>query len=502
MEEIKNTTKITYAKNLQTLTINSTISALIDSNVNIKRVLDIQTYTYDTKTECGNGKAIITGKLGVKVLYLDTDNITNTLMESQSFSENYVNSAITNDCLLNISEQNITHTILSTDNNLKISCDINIKPIVYMNLPISTNSGLENMIVKKSELHTNTITQFVNTKFDYSNSFETKDSISKVLCCNSYYSNSSLSCHENYAVAEGKLYSTIIYETIENEETKLKQITDCFNIKTDINIEGISKECLLDVSFVLDSSMQNISTEIEDENNIVNILNTIKVVGVCTKNVNIELIDDAYSIENEVEVSLSKRDFTKELVSICFEESVSNEINLQNDETAIDEVVANMQMCTEITNCYIKNNSLFLEGVISSNLVYLDENKEYQSKICEVPFIIDSKNNMQKLDCTHADIQIIDCKVKIKRGTIIELEYKLCANTHIYEQEEKEIINNVNMGKVLDFSNFDYQIYLTKPNENMWDLCKRIKTTPEQINKYNKNLPLEFSGKEKIIIKR
>jgi len=502
MEENLNTTKITYAKNLNNININTSISVPIDSNVNIKRILDIQTYLYDTKADCGNGKAIINGKIGVKVLYIDTDNLTNNVTENQSFSETYSNQAITSDCVLNISNYTITNSVLSTEGSLKISFEVVINPIEYVNLPLNTNNNFENMIIKKSELDSNTIVKFVNTNFEYTGIFETKENIAKVLCCNTHYTNLNLTSNENYAVAEGKLYATLIYETTENDEIKIKQITDCFNVKTDINLEGISNDYLLDVNFIVDNSKQNISTDIEDDNTIISVLNSVQVVGVCTKNIKLEIVDDLYSNENEIEINQTSRDFTKLVHAHYLEENVVNEISLTNEETAIDEVVANLEMCTEITNTYLKDETLFVEGIVNSNLMFLDENKEYRSKKCETPFIINTKIMLTKLDCTHSTVTIEDCKVKIKRGTIIELEYKLCANICIYEQISKDVVDNIKIGKQLDYSNLDYQIYLSKPNENIWELCKRIKTTHEELLKYNKNLPLELTGKEKIIIKR
>ena len=502
MEENLNATKITYAKNLNSININTSISVPIDSNVNIKNILDIQTYLYETKSDCGNGKANINGKIGVRVLYIDTDNLTNIVTETQSFSETYSNLAITSDCMLNVSNYNINHSVLSTEGNLKISFEVVINPIAYVNLPLNISNKFENMIIKKSEINSNTIIKFVNTNFEYTSIFETKENITKILSCNVQYTNLNLTSNENYAVAEGKLYATLIYETTENEETKIKQINDCFNVKTDINLEGISNDCMLDVNFEIDNSKQNITTEVEDNNTIISVLNCIQVVGVCTKNIKLEIVDDLYSTENEIEINQTSRDFTKIVHTHCLEENVVNEISLTNDETAIDEVVSNLEMCAEITNTYIKEETLFIEGIVNSNLMFIDENKEYKSKKCEVPFIINTKIMLTKLDCTHPIITIEDCKVKIKRGTIIELEYKLCANLCIYEQVSKDIVDNVKIGKQLDYSNFDYQIYLSKPNENIWELCKRIKTTQEDLIKYNKNLPLEFTGKEKIIIKR
>ena len=67
--------KITYVKNLARQNLNLTINTPIDSNADIKKIININTYVYDKKIETASNKAIISGKIGVKILYIDTDNI-------------------------------------------------------------------------------------------------------------------------------------------------------------------------------------------------------------------------------------------------------------------------------------------------------------------------------------------------------------------------------------------------------------------------------------------
>ena len=82
------------------------------------------------------------------------------------------------------------------------------------------------------------------------------------------------------------------------------------------------------------------------------------------------------------------------------------------------------------------------------------------------------------------------------------MEYSLFANLSIYEKCEQEMVDNLTIGKQLDFSKYDFQIFIAKQNESIWDLCKRIKISPNDIYKYNKELPLVMQGGEKIVIKR
>ena len=167
MENLDNL-KITFAKNLDKINFNATISMPIDTNVNIKTILDVNSYLYDESVECGNGKAVLSGKIGMKVVYIDTDNITNTIANSQNFNETFLDNAITNDCYINVANSSLTNNILSSDGTLKINCDVNISPIMYVNISANSNiSNLDNMIVKKSEVSTTTISNIIDKKITY-----------------------------------------------------------------------------------------------------------------------------------------------------------------------------------------------------------------------------------------------------------------------------------------------------------------------------------------------
>lgn len=503
MEENLDTIKITYAKNLNKLNFSSLISVPINSNVNVKTILNVDSYIFDEKVECGNGKAIITGKLGVKVLYIDTDNISNIVNDSQSFSETFVDESITSDCFINISNASVVGNVLSSDKTLKINCDVNISPTLYLNLALNTsNSSFENMIVKKNEISTNTIACNVDTSFEYATNIETKENVTKILCYDAYFTPSSLTSYDEYAVVEGKLYSKLLYESASDDESVIKEICDTFNLKSEINIPNITKDCLTDFNFSIDKSKENISTEIEDGNNIITISHNIKVNGVCIKSISIDLIDDIYSVDNEIEISTSKRDYTKNMQTEFVTDNISGEISLDDNETAIDDIISNININAEITNHYLKDNNLYLEGIISSHIIYIDENKEIKHKPVDLPFVINTKIKIDQLDCIHSCINILDNKIKVKRGTVIELDYSVSIMINIYQKDTKDIIDNMVIGKPLDYSTVDYQIFIAKPNESVWDLCKRIKISPDDISKYNKNLPLIMEGGEKIVIKR
>ncbi len=495
--------KITYVKNLNKLSFNSTISVAIDSNVNIKTILNVDSYLFDTKIDAGSNKAVVTGKIGVNVLYVDTDNITNTITDSQNFSETFVDNSITSDSFINILNSNVLSNVLSSDGILKINCDISIQPVVYLNLSMPNNLvNFENMILKKDEINTNTIASTINTSFDYTTNLETNLPVSKILCYNAHFCAENVTPYQDYAVVEGKLVSKLLFESMNGDETEVKEIIKTENIKNEISIPNLTSDANLDLMFCLDKSKTNISTESEDGENIITIQNTICVSGVVLKEISLDIIDDMYSAENEIEITKTRREFTKSMSCERVNDIVLGDITLRDDETAIDEIVSNLNSQPEITNTYIKDEMVYVEGIITSHLIYIDENKEIKQKQLELPFVINTKIALDKIDCTHASIELLDGKTRVKRGTIIELEYTLFITVCSYIKSETEMIDNVTIGKSLDFGSVDFQIFIARPNESMWELCKRIKAPMEEVARYNKDLPLVMEGGEKIIIRR
>ena len=455
----KDTLSITYAKNLEKHNFSSTLNLQIDSKVNIKTVLNVNCYIYDEKIESASGKAVISGKLGVKVLYIDTDNITNTLTDVQPFSETIIDNSITTDCCMMLTSVSNLCKEVSSDSVLKVECNISFVPVVYVNLALPCNPNLdEQTICRNSNFTTNTIVNKINTSFNYTTNLETQNNISKILNSNSRFSLGSVSAQDGYTIVEGKLFTCVIYETEENEETRIKQLCDIFNVKTDLELPDLKQDSILDLNFTLDNSAETITTELEDNNSVITINHEIKVKGLELKEVNVDCVEDLYSTKNELEISKTSREFICETKSNCFNESIVGEVSLNKDEPVIEDIIANLNPNAEITNTYIKNKTIHFEGLINSTVVYVDEVKELKSKVVEIPFVVNSKIEMDILPVNHINITLNTSKIRARRGTIIEIEYDMEICLNLFKSANKELIDNVTVGKVIDYSQYDYQI--------------------------------------------
>lgn len=501
--ENNETIKLSFAKNLNKFNFNTLISVPIDTNVNIKTILNLDSKLIEKRVEAGSGKATISGKILLNILYVDTDNMTNTITETQSFNQTIVDSSITSDCYITLNSVKLVNSVVSSVGTLKISCDVSVDPILYINLSMANNvASYENMVVKKEMVNACTITDIINTKFDYTTNLETKDNITKLLCYNAQFAPCSTTAFDDYAIIEGKLFCTLLYETSENDTPQIKTLYDTFAVKTELPIANLSHENMLDLSFETYAGVDNIQTENEDGTTVLTTTHTICVSGVVCKAVAIDVIDDIYSTDNEIEPTFTTREYNKIDNCTNFAGQINGEVTINENETAIDEVVANLNIVPEITNTYVKEDSIYIEGLISSQIIFLDENRELKAKQTELPFVLNTKISCNNLDCHNIDIAVTDSKAKAKRGTIIEMEYNISVAICCYQKGSFKMVDNLSIGKALDFSAYDYQIFVAKPEETIWQLAKRIKIAPDDLSRYNPNLPLVLAGGEKVIIKR
>lgn len=502
MENENNNSNIAFIKNLNKQAFTTTVNLQVDSKANIKTILNSSCHVFDIKINSANGKAIITGKVGVKVLYVDNDNLTNIITDTQPFSENVLDNAITSDCFLTLTNTTSTCQCENNGTSCKVDCLISFNPVLYVNLAWNDSNLDNSYITKQSQLSTTQISENINTNFEYTTNLETKDEISKILFVDTYLTQTNATAQNGYATVEGKIFTNVVYETNEQEENKVKLISDVFNFKNDVELQNLTESDVLNLTLSLDKSKQTISTELEDDNSIISINNFVNVNGAVLKHIELNIVEDLYSTTNELNLNKSQREFLCNCNNIYVNENVFGEVNLNKDEPAIEEIIANCNISYEITNTYIKNGTIYFEGVINSNLIYIDETKQIINKMLEIPFVVNTKHETETLPNHFTNLSITTNSLKARRGTIIELDYSVCACICLFDTCTMEIVDNVNIRKEIDFSKYDYQIFIAKPNETMWELCKRIKCHPNTLNECNKNLPSSFVGGEKIIVKR
>ncbi len=490
------------ASNLPTLNFKSQTNLNIDSKTHIKQVINIETCLIDYSIEPMSHKAIIKGSIGIKAIYVDTDNMFNSLSDRIAFSETINNDIITTDCQINIINAQFLSEFDNDDKVLRVNIDSAIDCFCNINTNINIfNPAVDGLISKKSIMSACSCTQKINKSTNFDFGFKLDDKVNKILSYDSKIIIDECKCYDGYVLINGQILNNIIYET-ENNINIIKILNNSTIFKCEIEANGCDSDCMADISAYINLNSTQITTDINDNDTQLNFEYCIMTNGYIYKNTNIDIVEDVYSTQNFIEPIKNNYNLCQKSPYFKTMENVDAEITL-TDELNVDEIIGMLNTSASIAQHSIKENSIIIEGVVNGNLLYLDENREIKHLTTQLPYSINIKQEFDGEVCgLNLNVVPINCKCKIKRGNTLMIDYELCVSGSVYTKNNVALIDNVKYGKVLDFGDITFQIYIAHANENAWELCKRLHITQEQLNEFNGEIPNTFLGGEKIIVYR
>ncbi len=501
--EQNNDIKVSHVINLPSLNVKAQVNMSIDSNTHIKQVVNIETCLLENQIEALQNKAVVKGKLGIKVLYVDIDNMYNTISDTVTFSETITNENISADSEININNSQFFTQFDNDERNLRITIEGNLDCFCNINEHVrGFNQESEGLITKKSVIGACNCIGKINKNCAYDLDVKLDNSVNKILSCDNRIIIEEVKCYDGYVLTSGQILSTIIYECQVSELNSIRIFNSSTPFKLEVEASGCDNDCLADLSAYIDMNSTQMTTDIGDDYTNIGFELSVAVSGYIYKNINMDIIEDLYSLDNELELENKSYPICKKSVSFKATENIDSEITLA-DEIAIDEILGMVTLSSGITNYSIKQDCLNVEGVINGNLLYLDENREIKHMATQLPFSINVKQEIICEVCAvHVQVVPTSCKCKIKRGNTLIVDYEVCVTGSLYEKENLSLIENVKYGKTISYEGIAFQIYIARPNESRWELCKRIHTTAEKLIQCNKENPTTYQGGEKVIVYR
>ena len=497
-----NVIKITNTANLPAVNIKSQLIMNIDTNNPIKQVINIETCLLESQSEPMNGKAILKGVIGVKAIYIDYDNMYNTISDTINFTETLNNDRLNNNCQLIIINSQFVTDFFNDEKSLKINIDGNLECFCNLNNEICCfNSFNSNLITKQTNLPAWSCTEKLDKTSTYNFGFKLDGKINKILSCESKITLDDSKCYDGYIVISGQIINNIIYE-IEGEPNYIKLYSNNTPFKCEIEATSCDSDCVSDLNCYINMNNTQISTEIDENYTKLDLEYNIITCGYVYKNINLDIIQDAYSLESSIDLVNETYDICERTPYLKTTESVDLEVSL-TEEINIDEILGMINTSASVTQYIVKDNSVLIEGVINGNLLYLDENRDIKHLPTQLPYSTTLKQDINKDVCAaRLNIVPIACKCKVRRGNILMVDYELCISGTIYTHNTVSIIKDIKFGEKFNYNDIAFQIYLARSGESSWELCKRLHITNEQLHECNKETPTTYAGGEKIIVYR
>ncbi len=298
---------------------------------------------------------------------------------------------------------------------------------------------------------------------------------------------------DNVVLTKSLLEATLTY--VENNEIKEKRfmiaLEDEFDID-DVN-EGDT------VKLVANIKNAKIVLQGVTDDNVICLEGEVQynlLVFRCEK---VSILNDMFMLTNEVEIIRDKARYT------CFDgcgyflERVSGSAHLADTKAPLIDVVA-----LPYARCYttranrIDDNTIEVEGVVNTDVIYTDENG-YNSLRAEIPFSIrvDSEIPFSKEVSVECDVQNISATVK--RDREMEITFSLAVETCGFSPLEFDYISSVEIGEEKPQNTSGLSIYIASDGDDMLAVCKALTAMPDDILEQNEDMQLPLKEGDRII---
>jgi len=490
----------TYRKKLGT--IQNNVSTELQAENNIAKILCSKASAVITNYESLNGELKFNGLVCFCVTYTNELGEFFTLSGSEGFSNKIENENININFVPMFNVETIELKVDSTSDEVKLSSTIetNIDGLFTDTLNYYVNTD-DKIVTNSNFVNFYTLSSNGKLKFDLDESFETKKSINKILftCANVKILDYSLGT--DYFTVEGEVCINIGYET--NDDVKqLCNYTKCIKFKEELEKDGIKKDGLLMVNAFINNCEIKAELSQNEKDYSISLVLPINVNYAHLLPYTSEVIVDAYSLKNKLNLNIESFKVMDKNLSKTLYEKIDGQFVIDDEAPRIIKTVSYCGENVTITNSFVDNDKLILEGVASVSVVYLedDENETLNSVIVEVPFSIENRIEELNLDDEiTACAMIKDVDVKCKKGKEINIDLELCILLNAFSTFEEMALTNISEGELLTPKEACLQIYFAKKGNSLWDISKGLQCKPEQILEQNPNINLPLENDEKIV---
>ena len=268
-----------------------------------------------------------------------------------------------------------------------------------------------------------------------------------------------------------------------------------------IDVENAEYDSKCQLSMELISGEYEIRENLEGENKILDLEAKIKVNSKLYNQREKEVIVDAYSTEEKINLETKEIRVMENIKSIVSREEVLKDIT--NRE--FKEIYAVEGNAKVIDSQYVEDK-IVIDGIITLNIYYQEAIKDEITTFKEeVPFKfyltaedlgndlkIEAISNLESIRYTLKD-NTLSIDATIKNQVFVNRERKIKILSNI--EETGELIDKKSMPSII--------VYMVQKDDILWDIAKRYHTTVEEIIESNNILsPSNLMPGEKIIIEK
>ena len=467
--------------------VEKVLALTADANIN-----SVESFEKETK---------FTGEIYSNLLYLTPEGEIGTLSCTNAFADSIKHDVIMEGQKIKadvkVAGLNPTN---SSESSFRILVTVEVTLTIEGNASVNSFQNTnQNNCCQEGTFVLNVLSQDVGGNFSCEKNLLVKEGVNKILVASSGAILRQVDAGAGYVSVGGDVYTYLVYAKHDGGLVHT-QVVQSF--KEELEVENSSKESVIEAYLKVRNAETNVTLAEKEEGTEVLINAPLTAFVRVYENKQYTNVSDIYSLTNELEIEKTTFSNTKVLAPKYFEGKIEGNLTLTENQPRIDKVLTVSAPSLTISNHYVSDGEVFVEGIVHSNVIYLnDEENSINSVQIEVPFSTSEKVNTEMTDLeTKVQACLSDCDVIAKRGREIYFDCKIKVYANLWHKEQKEIITKVVDGRKFEEKDSAIEIYFAKTGDTVWDIAKELKVTTSLVMGQNPTLVSPLESNEKVVI--
>lgn len=473
----------------------------LENEQNIEKVLSLTAQTEIVQQTATEKEIRFAGEVFLHLFYLTPENQIDSVSSVCDYSDALKHDAVAEGMAYKTTAKVVGVTPSSASESvLKVLVTVEVDFVLEGNTQVKVYENKdESCKLKFGEATFVSSTSRYEANFESVKTLDIKEKVSKVLLMDSNAVLKNATAHDGFVVVEGDVYNYVVYA---KEDGSVAYFQTSESFKEELDVDVSSSNSFVEASLSLAKKDVVLEVDDIDTGTGLKLVSPLKVNVKLYKEQEHFTVKDIYSLKNRLETSTAQVKTTSLLAPKYFEGKIEGNLTLTENQPRIDKTLAVSNPRYVISNSYLKDDEIFVEGIVTSNLVYLnDETESVHSVEVEVPFVT-SEKYISNSDKTQVSVQVAlaDCDMIAKRGREIYFDCKIKVYANVWQESQQTVISNVEYKEAHKEKDSAIEIYFAKMGDTFWDIAKELNVDEALVAGQNPAVKNPLESDEKIVL--
>ena len=477
-----------------------TVECNVSAGVNVAKILSVSVDSCVESYELLNGVINYSGVIDTKIIVMSDDGQLNTVCSTCPFSSKFEGEELQTGQTAHIHLKIMDYNVESVSgDSIRLSVILQQSGFVSQNKEIKTiRCDDDNVCAKEDEISVIKFIGSASENIDVTSEINLRDKIKKLILTESKTVVKNVEAGVNFVTISGDVATRVLFLN-ENDKFENGYVYDSF--KEEIELENVTRE-----SFVQGHAyvkQDAVTTEIvEDEKGGKIVIKVpIKLIVEAFQEEKVSVIQDLYSVKNEINVTTESFEMTNICTMEMVEGKIEGNLSLDEDKPRVDKILFYGGNHVALTNSYIKDGEVFVEGIAKTTVVYLnDEDNSLYSAQIDVPFTLSEKTDWSGEGILTVDAIVCDVDVAVKKGRDLFYDAKVKACVNYCYNVNCGIISEATNGEEYPERDYAMEVVFAGAGEQLWEIAKKTRVKQEQITLQNPELTFPLVDDSSLIL--